>query len=106
MDKNELSVPTEKYREAVENELADEVYNKRWVKLNNQQILDAIKNAAAKIDEYQKKREAEEMNTPIMQYFVHNKNLGRQVRNLLLEFHHCIQDPEYFTKTYATFSQK
>jgi hypothetical protein len=103
---NDLSVLTEKYCEAVENELADEVYNKQWVKPNEQQILDAIKNAAAKIDEYQKKREAEEMNTPIMHYFAHDKNLGRQIRNMLLEFYHCIQDPDYFTKTYVKFSQK
>ena len=106
LKENELSVLTEKYCEAVENELADEVYNKQWVKTNDQQLLDTKKNAAAKIDEYQKKREAEEMNTPIMHYFAHDKNLGRQIRDLLLEFHHCIQDPEYFTKTYAKFSQK
>lgn len=106
LKENELSVLTEKYRETVENELADEVYNKQWVKASNQQLLDILKNVVDKIDEYQKKREAAEKNSPIMQYFGHDKNLGRQVRDLLLEFHHCIQDPEYFTKTYAKFSQK
>lgn len=105
---NDLSVLTEKYCEAVENELADEVYNKQWVKTNDndQQLLDAINMAAIKIDDYQRKREAEEMNTPIMHYFAHDKKLGRQIRDLLLEFHHCIQDPDYFTKTYVKFSKK
>lgn len=106
LHENDLSELTAKYCEVVENELNEYYNNSEWTKVTDQQILDAINRAAIKIDDYQRKRELEEMNTPIMHYFAHDKKLGRQIRDLLLEFHHCIQDPEYFTKTYVKFSQK